>query len=64
VAELTQRLRRRLRSAAPVFAISAATAKAAATDVAVHEFLARRRVPRSRRRPATCGSNGRPAGAR
>ena len=43
VAELTQRLRRRLRSAAPVFAISAATGEGCRPLMwAVHEFLARR----------------------
>jgi GTP-binding protein len=45
LADLTQRLRRRLRTKAPVFAISAATGEGCRELMwAVHEFLARRRL--------------------
>jgi GTP-binding protein len=53
IADLTQRLRRRLRTAAPVFAISAATGEGCRELMwAVHEFLARRRAHDSKHSPA------------
>src|SRR4029077_4025485 len=55
VADLTQRLRRRLRTAAPVFAVSAVTGEGCRELMwAVHEFLAQHRRARDSK-PALAG---------